>query len=273
MMKLKCVQDCIDMCKAAWKLGWHEYHAGNITYRLTEEEKQAVQKSTSDIQKWITLDVPVPGLAEEMFLVSASGSSFRMLDKYPEKLLGIIEIDEKGSAYRIVCGLVNGKPTSELPAHLMNHEVKKKADGDRCRIIYHAHPSNLISLSFVLPLTDMAFTRELWEMEPECAMTFPKGIGVLDWTTPGSKDSAIKTGEKMKDYDVVLWAYHGAFCAGTDFEQVFGLMHTVEKASEMLVKVLAMGGKRQHPTTSNFIELIEPFKLELPKRFLCEGRQ
>lgn len=268
MFELKCVRECIDMCENAWHLGWHEYHAGNITYRLTTEEKKAVQKAAFNVGAWIALEVTVPGLAGEMFLVSASGSSFRVLGERPQELLGIIEINENGSAYRVVCGLENRKPTSELPAHLMNHEVKKKCDGDKYRIIYHAHPSNLISLSFVLPLTDSAFTRELWEMEPECAMTFPKGIGVLDWITPGSSESAIKTGEKMKCYDVVLWAYHGAFCAGMDFEQTFGLMHTVEKAAEMLVRVLSMGGKKQHPTTANFVELAESFNLDLPERFL-----
>ena len=44
----------------------------------------------------------------------------------PHKNL-IIEVDGAGENYRIMWGLVNGgKPTSELPSHLMNHEVKKR---------------------------------------------------------------------------------------------------------------------------------------------------
>ena len=43
-----------------------------------------------------------------------------------------------------------------------------------------------------------------------------------------------------KEYDIVLWAYHGAFASGIDFDRTIGLMHTVEKASEILVKVLSM---------------------------------
>ena len=40
----------------------------------------------------------------------------------------MIELDDKGENYRIVWGLVNGgRPTSELPSHLMNHEVKMLA--------------------------------------------------------------------------------------------------------------------------------------------------
>lgn len=33
------------------------------------------------------------------------------------------------------------------------------------RVILHSHTTNLISLSFVLPLNNAIFTRELWEME------------------------------------------------------------------------------------------------------------
>ena len=52
----------------------------------------------------------------------------------------MIELDQAGENYRIVWGLVNGgKPTSELPSHLMNHEVKKIATNGAYRVIYHAH--------------------------------------------------------------------------------------------------------------------------------------
>ena len=270
IVELSCVRECIDMCRNAWNLGWHEYHAGNISYRLTDEEREAVRAAGGAPQEWVRLDPGVPSLAGKCFLVSASGSSFRILGDAPEKYLGIIEVSDSGGAYRVIWGLEGGNPTSELPAHLMNHEIKVRDGSGRYRIIYHAHPTNLIALSFVLPLTDEAFTRELWEMEPECAMTFPKGIGVLPWTTPGSLESAIATGEKMKSYDIVLWAYHGAFCAGETFEQTFGVMHTVEKASEILVKVLSLGGKRQYPSRENLIDLKEPFRLDLPDRFLFE---
>lgn len=270
IVKMQCVSDCIDMCGAAWKLGWHEYHAGNISYRLTQEERSIVQAQAKRQGQWVSLSTQVPTLAGEYFLASAGGSSFRALENKPERDLGILEINGDGSAYRTLWGFENGRPTSELPAHLMNHEIKRQESGDRYRIIYHAHPTNLIALSFVLPLSDEVFTRELWEMEPECAMTFPGGIGVLPWITPASVESAIETGNKMREYDIVLWAYHGAFCAGETFEATLGLMHTVEKAAEMLVKVMSLGGKRQRPSVDNFNALKEPFGLNLPDRFLFE---
>ena len=269
---LRCVDDCVDMCLAAWNLGWHECHAGNISYRLTARERAEVLAGAAAPGEWQHLPEALPDLAGECFLVTAAGSGFRTLDRSPERGLGILELNDRGDAWRKLWGLEGGGPTSELPAHLMNHAVKRRWGGEDYRVIYHAHPTNLIALSFVLPLTDAAFTRELWEMEPECAMIFPKGIGVLPWVLPGSAQSAVETGEKMKRFDVVLWAYHGAFCAGKSFEGILGLMHTVEKAAEMLVKVLAMGGKRQRPTARDLRELEKPFGLELPEEFLFAAR-
>ena len=75
----------------------------------------------------------------------------------------------------IVWGLVGGgRPTSELPTHLAAHELKKEMTNGTNRIIYHAHPTNLIALTFVLPLEDKAFTRELWEMATERIPSFSR---------------------------------------------------------------------------------------------------
>ena len=75
-------------------------------------------------------------LAGEFFLVTGSGKYFRNIAVDPEACLAIIELDDKGVNYRIRWGLVEGgRPTSELPTHLMNHEVKKKLTNGRHRVI------------------------------------------------------------------------------------------------------------------------------------------
>ena len=173
---------------------------------------------------------------------------------------------------RQVWGLVNGgRPTSELPSHLMNHEVKKLATNGKYRVIYHAHTTNVIALTFVLPLEDKVFTRELWEMATECPVVFPDGVGVVPWMVPGGRDIAVATSELMKKYDVAIWAHHGMFAAGEDFDLTFGLMHTVEKSAEILVKMLSMQpNKRQTITPQNFRDLAVDFKVTLPEEFLYE---
>ena len=106
-------------------------------------------------------------------------------------------------------------------------------------------------------------------MATECPIVFPEGVGVIPWMVPGGRDIAAATSGLMKKYNVAIWAHHGMFCSGEDFDSTFGLMHTVEKAAEILVKVLSMAPKKlQTITPDNFRALAKDFNLNLPERFL-----
>ena len=265
------VKGFIRMATDGWEQGWHERNGGNLSYRIKPEEVGAVQEELVP-REWQKIGTSVPQLAGEYFLVTGSGKYMRNVQIQPEDSICIVELDDKGEEYRICWGLVNGgKPTSERPYHLMNHEVKKTVTNGRYRVIYHAHTTNTIALTFVLPLEDEVFTRELWEMATECPVVFPDGIGIVPWMVPGGRDIAVATSELMKKYDVAIWAHHGMFCAGEDFDLTFGLMHTVEKSAEILVKVLSMTPtKRQTIQPDDFRSLAVDFKVTLPERFLYE---
>ena len=266
------VQAFLRMADYGWQQGWHERNGGNLSYRIRKEEIESIREELLADGDWKPDGTAVPGLAGEYFLVTGSGKFFRDLLRDPEDSVCIIELDQAGEQYRIRWGLVNGgRPTSELPSHLMNHEVKKRATGGAYRVIYHAHTTNVIALTFVLPLTDEAFTRELWEMATECPVVFPDGIGVVDWMVPGGRDIAVETSRLMEKYDVAVWAHHGIFCAGPDFDITFGLAHTVEKSAEILVKARSMSAvKRQTITPEQFRALAKDFGVTLPERFLYE---
>ncbi len=267
------MQGFIRLADDGWQQGWHERNGGNLTYRMKPEEVEAVRDNLHVCAEWKPIGTEVPSLAGEFFVATGSGKYFRTVLPQPEDSCAICDIDETGTKYRVVWGLVNGgRPTSELPSHLMNHAVKKAATNGRHRVIYHAHPTNLIALTFVLPLTDEAFTRQLWEMATECPVVFPDGIGVVPWMVPGGRDIAVATSRLMEQYDVAIWAHHGMFCSGEDFDLTFGLMHTVEKSAEILVKVISMtgGAKRQTITPDDFRNLAVDFGVTLPERFLTE---
>lgn len=272
VLETKFMKDFIRMCDDGYNRGWHERNGGNLTYRMTETEIQEIKGKIYTDAQWQEIGVKVPLLAKDYFIVTGSGKYFRNIIIKPEDSLSIIEIDEKGENYRILWGLVNGgRPTSELPSHLMNHEVKKSITSGKHRVIYHAHTTNVIALTFVLPLDSKVFTRELWEMATECPVVFPDGIGVLEWLVPGGKEIAKQTSELMKKYDAVIWAHHGMFCSGEDFDVTFGLMHTIEKSAEILVKMLSIiPNKLQTITPQNFRDLAVDFKVKLPEEFLYE---
>ncbi|MBQ3679648.1 MAG: rhamnulose-1-phosphate aldolase [Succinivibrio sp.] len=253
----------------AFKKGWHERNGGNLTYRIRPEELESVKSSFHEVREWKAIGNTVKDLAGEYFLVTGSGKYMRNVEIDPENNVAVIVIDESGENYGIVWGLPEGgRPTSELPTHLAAHELRKKLSGGSNRIIYHAHPVNLIALTFVLPLKDKEFTHELWEMATEDPVIFPEGIGVVPWMVPGGKAIADASVKLMEKYRVVVWAHHGLFVCGDDFDEAFGLMDTVEKASEIYVKVRSMGGKKQTITNQNFIDLAKDFNINLNQDLL-----
>lgn len=264
------VQGFIRMANDGWEQGWHERNGGNLSYRVKPEEVEMVKENFNS-KEWQPIGTSVPYLAGEYFLVTGSGKYFRNVILKPEDSICMIELDEKGENYRIVWGLVNGgRPTSELPSHLMNQEVKKKKNPNY-RVAYHAHTTNIIALTFVLPLEDKVFTRELWEMATECPVVFPDGIGVVPWMVPGGREIAVATSKLMEKYDLAIWAHHGTFAAGEDFDLTFGLMHTAEKSAEILVKMLSMQSqKHQTIQPDEFRQLAKDFKVTLPEKFLYE---
>jgi rhamnulose-1-phosphate aldolase len=265
----------VKMAAEGFRQGWHERNGGNLSYRLKPEERALIEECSRSETAWLPIGAEAPAVAEEAFVVTGMGKYFGNIQEDPEDTCCVIEVDSSGLNYRTIWGLSRGgRPTSELPTHLMSHAVKKSAADGRRRVIYHAHPANIVALTFVLPLTDEAFTRELWESITECPLVFPAGVGVVDWMVPGGRGIALATSALMRDFDVAVWAHHGLFCSGEDFDATFGLAHTVEKAAEILVKTMSMGqSKRQTVSPEQLRELAREFHVSLPEKFLYEKRR
>ncbi len=262
---LKFVKAYIRMADDGWNQGWHERNGGNLTYRLTPAEVEESKPFCADNAEWKPIGADVPELAGEYFLATGSGKYFRNVKDFPDESFALIQIDDKGVNYRILWGLsAGGRPTSELPTHLMNHAVKVACGQTENRVIYHAHPANIIALTFILPLDHEVFTRELWESATECPVVFPDGVRVVPWMVPGGREIAEATSVYMKECNAVVWAHHGLFCSGTTFDETFGLMHTIEKAAEILVKVRSCTAtKVQTITKQDFIDLAKAFGVKL----------
>lgn len=240
------IQNYIRMCGDGWDQGWHERNGGNLTYRMRSEEVEQCRpyfKATPG--EWVEMGVQADNLKGEYFISTGSGKYFRNVPLAPQDNICIVEINAAGDAWRIVWGLEKGgRPTSEFPSHFLNHSVRKEATGGACRVIYHAHPANLIAMTYILPLSARDFTRALWKSATECPVVFPGGVGVVPWMVPGGSDIALATSQLMKEFDAAVWAHHGLFASGPDFDTTFGLMHTIEKAAQIYLLALSAGQGR-----------------------------
>ena len=261
----------IRMCDDGWHQGWHERNGGNLTYRMTAEDVKACRPYfDAEPRAWVKMGVQAENLAGEYFITTGSGKYFRNVILDPAANIGIVEINEAGDSWRIVWGLEGGaRPTSEFPTHFMNHSVRKAATNGTNRVIYHCHATNVIALTYVLPLTDRDFTRPLWQSATECPVVFPEGVGVCPWMVPGGSAIALATSEKMKTFQAAVWAQHGLFVSGPDYDTAFGLAHTIEKSADIYVKVLYTGQPiRQTITDDDLRAIAHDFGVTLNEDFL-----
>ena len=136
--------------------------------------------------------------------------------------------------------------------------------------MYHAHPANIVALTFVLPLTASAFSKALWQSETECPIVFPNGVGVVEWMVPGGPEIAEATRLAMAQYDAVVWAHHGLFTSGADFDSAFGLMHTIEKAAQIRILALSagQGQLRQAISDEGIRRVAETYGQQINERLL-----
>ena len=262
----------IRMCGDGWDQGWHERNGGNLTYRMRPEEVEQCRPYFKDTPgQWVNMGVQADNLRGEFFISTGSGKYFRNVPLAPQDNICIVEINEAGDAWRIVWGLEKGgRPTSEFPSHFLNHSVRTEATGGACRVIYHAHPANLIAMTYILPLTARDFTRALWKSATECPVVFPGGVGVVPWMVPGGSDIALATSQLMKEYDAAVWAHHGLFASGPDFDTTFGLMHTIEKAAQIYILALSAGQGRilQNIEDDDLRAIAKDFCVTLREEFL-----
>ena len=271
MLDLSIMKRYIRMADDGWHQGWHERNGGNLTYRLTDEEVAEMRPFFDETPRpWVNMGVTGKNLAGSFFISTGSGKYFRNVILDPADSCCVVEINDAGDSYRIVWGLVNGgRPTSEFPSHFMNHSVRVAATNGACRVIYHAHPANVIAMTYVLPLTDRDFTRALWKSATECPVVFPGGVGVVPWMVPGGADIALATCEKMKTYESAVWAHHGLLVSGPDFDTTFGLMHTIEKSAEIWVKQKSTGLPELQTIEDNQLRAIATeFGVTLREEFL-----
>ena len=88
-------------------------------------------------------------------------------------------------------------------------------------------------------------------------------------SSPGGADIALVTCEKMKEYEAAIWAHHGLFASGPDFDTTFGLMHTIEKSAQIYVLALSCGqGIRQTIEDDELRAIAREFGVTLREEFL-----
>lgn len=226
--------------------GWAESNGGNISLRLNPENYAFFDSCTPKSEP-VSLPIAMPEIAGERFLVTGTGRFLRNIEVFPERNVGVIQIDDKGEKWQLLWGYEPvGAPTSELPSHLLSHcRIKEKTNNQSFAFI-HTHPNSVIALTYaVANLSTKSLSRLLWQSHAECVVVFPQGIEFLSWVMAGTMDLGKATAEAMSRRNLAVWEFHGICGCGRNLDEAFGRIDVAEKAAEICLKVMAAGGARQ----------------------------
>lgn len=254
--------------QASYEHGWDERNGGNISVRLTEAELSNYS-DISEVKNTFDLGFAAPQIAGQSFLVTGTGRYFRNVTTQPTRDLGLVRISADGNKGELRWGFADGgKPTSEFPTHLMSHIARLATDSQQ-RVVMHCHPTNVIALSFTQDLSERHWSRLLWKMQAESLVVFPEGVGIIPYMTPGTNEIGIATAKKMQSFRVVIWPHHGIFAVGSNLDETFGLIETVEKAALIYSQIGAQGGQiKQQITDQQLRELGQAFGVKPNPSFL-----
>jgi L-fuculose-phosphate aldolase len=142
-----------------------------------------------------------------------------------------------------------GYPTTETPMHLRLYREREDIGG-----IVHAHPP--ISTAFAV--AGKPLDRHLI---PE-AVIFLGEIPLVPFQPPGSPELAESIVPYLERHDAVLLENHGVLCWGSDLEQAYHRLETVEFCATVTLTAQLLGGAKEIPREplDNLLALREMMK-------------
>ena len=96
------MRTAVGSCHYFWQAGWGEFHAGNLSYLLDEQEVESLSPFFSSDPVRVPVAFDTCGLEGRIFLVTRSGGQFRTLPERVERDMGIIRVVT--GAYEILWG-------------------------------------------------------------------------------------------------------------------------------------------------------------------------
>ncbi len=243
-----------------WQKGWAERNGGNITINITEHVDDGM-RAMDAITEARPIGDTLPHLKGCWFYCKGTQCRMRDLARDPMANGSIIRITDDCAHYEIVADNPVA-PTSELPSHLAVHNYLL-GKGSPYRASLHTHPIELVAMSHNRDfLKKDELTDLLWSMIPETKAFAPRGLGIVPYMMPSSKQLADETIKAIDDnYDVVMWEKHGVFAVDTDIMAAFDQVDVLNKSANIYMCARSMGFVPDGMTPEQMREISTSFNL------------
>ncbi len=217
--------------------GWSEKNAGNISVRLpgwilpTNNEKEETE-----------FDNKFPGLSNVCFYFTATGARMHDISDSAINNGLFVQVNGEGSAYYIFNPKnIYKNPTSEFETHMGIHNLIAQRGSSETAVL-HTHATELIILTHNSEInTSDDINKIIWSMHPETIMFIPKGLGLVPFSLPGSKEIAKSTIMEFSFHDIVVWEKHGVFAIGKDIVDAFDNIDIACKSANIWLKCRSAG--------------------------------
>ena len=254
------IENIAEVAGYLWQKGWAERNGGNITVNVTEYVTDEIRNKQA-ISAPVEIGARVPHLKGCYFYCKGTQKRMRDLARRPMQNGSIIRILDDCTRYEIVAD-EPVVPTSEITAHLAVHD-DLIARGSSYRASLHTHPIELVAMSHNPEfLKKDVLTRLLWSMIPETKAFAPRGLGIVPYMMPSSRELADETIRIInEDYDVVMWEKHGVFAVDNDIMSAFDQIDVLNKSAVIYMCARSMGFVPDGMTDSQMQEISRCFHL------------
>lgn len=258
----KISDDIAETAEIFWQRGWAEANAGNISVNCTGN------RDTDNIftqPNPLKLNTSFRGITEQSILITSTGSRMRDIARDPVKYLGVINISSGGetSVFYTCKGSEHLRPSSELPTHLLIHQMLKKKASLNTAIV-HCHATELIAISHLPDFSDeKQLNDRLFSIHPEAIISLPEGIGLAGYQLTGSEELAAETLMKFETHDLVLWPFHGCIAVGVDVRQAMDRIDIMNKAAGIYLVCRRAGFEPRGLTTEELSEIKRKYIIDV----------
>ncbi len=254
------VENVAEVAGYLWQKGWAERNGGNITVNITEHVDDAIRAMPA-ISEPKAIGTVLPHLKGCYFYCKGTNRRMRDLARWPMQNGSVIRILDDCAHYEIIADEPVA-PTSELPSHLAVHNYLI-GKGSNYKASVHTHPIRLVAMSHCDEfLKKDVLSKLLWSMIPETKAFCPRGLGIVPYMLPSSKDLADATIKAIDDdYDVVMWEKHGVFSVAPDVMEAFDMIDVLEKSAEIYQDARSMGFVPDGMSDAQMAEMTKSFNL------------
>ncbi|ATZ16192.1 hypothetical protein JN01_0397 [Entomoplasma freundtii] len=185
----------------------------------------------------VTLPLPVPNLSQQMIVVPCDGRPLRSIGRSISKLhqqIGIIQVNFKGTGYRVLWGLSEKVPPTKFLNQILWAHNERLAINPKHRVLAYCFPSNLDAQAFLTnnKSDEMNnFNHKLFQAHPNLNLWLPNGVRLQTLKEPFVVSAPNTWTDNLAQTSTIIFPGQGVLVAANDWNTAITILVNLDKAA------------------------------------------